>query len=292
LIGTPPNIFVSSFLHSQYHVTIDFWTWLGFGMPLVLAMLPITYWLLTRVNFPIGETRLDVLPDGEEAHWRWARLTPGARATVCVFVAAACAWMTRGLLVNLQLFGQKPFAALSDTAVALAAALALYVFPARSPDGPALTWVDTRDLPWGTLLLFGGGLSLAAAISANHIDSAVGALLAGFPPYPKPVVIAVIAAVVIFVSEIASNIATAAAMTPFLAAAAPALGMTPAEAAIVAGLAASSAYMLPVGTAPNALAYGSGFLSTRDMARTGFSLNIVSIVLIVVVVTYVLPGLL
>ncbi len=292
LIGTPPNIFAASFLHSQYHLTLDFWTWLGFGMPMVVTMLPFTYWMLTRVCFPLGELRLGLFTDdGPELSWRWSQLPPAARVTLGVFLGAVVAWMSRAAMVELELGGHRPLRALTDTGIALAAALTLFVLPLRGGHSPALTWEDTRSLPWGTLLLFGGGLSLAAAISANHIDTALGALLAGIPAYPKPVVIAAIAASVIFVSEIASNIATAAAMIPLLAAAAPALGLSPASATIVAGLAASSAYMLPVGTAPNALAYGSGFLSTRDMARAGLALNVFSIALIVLVGLYLVPEL-
>lgn len=293
LIGTPPNIFVSSFLHNQYQVTIDFWTWLGFAMPIVLVMLPITFWLLTRIRFPLKKVRLEGYAEAhEDESWRWSQLSPAARVTLGVFGCAALAWMSRAALVELEILGHRPLQALTDAGIAIAAALTLFVLPVRGCSGAALAWEDTRSLPWGTLLLFGGGLSLAAAISANDIDTALGALMAGFPPYPKPLVIAAIAACVIFVSEIASNIATAAAMTPLLAAAAPVLGLSPTEAAIVAGLAASSAYMLPVGTAPNAIAYGSGFLSTRDMAQTGFALNLISIVLIVLVGTYLVPVLL
>lgn len=287
LIGTPPNIFVSSFLHSQYQVTLDFRTWFGIGMPVVLVMLPVTYLLLTRVLFRLGDVRLDGLPEGAEARWTWSGLTPEARVTLVVFLCAALAWMLRGAAMEWEIGTWRPFARVSDTTIALAAALALFVFPLGARG--ALDWEDTRALPWGTLLLFGGGLSLAAAISANGVDRALGAVLAGFPYWPRPLVIAVIATVVVFVSEIASNIATAAAMTPFLAAAAPALGLSAVDAAVVTGLAASSAYMLPVGTAPNALAYGSGYVSTLDMARAGLTLNVISIALIVLIGTYLLP---
>ena len=144
-------------------------------------------------------------------------------------------------------------------------------------------------MPWGTLLLFGGGLSLAAAISTTGVDRALGAALADVPRMPAWAVVAMIATVVIFVSEIASNIATAAALTPLLAAAAPALGLTPTVCAVVTGLAASSAYMMPVGTAPNALVYGTGELSAGEMARAGLILNLASIVLITLVGVWLIP---
>ncbi len=138
--------------------------------------------------------------------------------------------------------------------------------------------------------MFGGGLSLAAAITATGADRMVGAALARVPALPPWLVVAAIAATVMFVSEIASNIATTATMAPLLAAGATALGLTPTTAAVVTALAASSAYMMPVGTAPNALVYGTGHLSVRDMAVTGFVLNAVSIALIVVVGTWIVPS--
>ncbi|MBM4228217.1 MAG: DASS family sodium-coupled anion symporter [Gammaproteobacteria bacterium] len=293
LIGTPPNVYVSSFLHSQYHYTLDFWSWMALGMPIVLVMLPFTLWLLTRVFFrlPTGRLSLEGVMAGD-VHWRWGLLTPQARVTLMVFLGAVLAWMTRGLLTKVEIAGLRPLAALTDASIAMVAAITLYLFPVSRGHAPALEWEDTQRLPWGTLLLFGGGLSLAAAIDANGVDSLLGVALSGMPQYPRPVVIAVIAATVIFVSEVASNIATAAALTPLLAAVAPALGLTPVEVAIIAGLSASSAYMMPVGTAPNALAYGSGYITTRDMAGVGFVMNIASVLLITAVATRLVPAVL
>ncbi len=289
LIGTPPNVFVASFLRSNYGVSLDFWKWLAIGLPMVAVMLPFTFWLLTRMRFPLSTTLVLTLPDHGEQSLCWSHLPPAARQTLCVFALAAVAWTTRALLVTVEIGGVRPFTNLSDAGIAVTAAVALFALPVPGLWRPVLEWDDTRGIPWGTLLLFGGGLSLAAAITANGVDKTLGAYLAGVPLLPKPVVIAAIAATVIFVSEIASNIATAAALTPLLAAAAPAFGLTPVEAAVVTGLGASSAYMLPVGTAPNALAYGSGFLTTRDMAGTGIVLNLVSIALIVLVTCWVVP---
>ena len=289
LIGTPPNVFVASFLRSNYGVSLDFWKWLAIGLPMVAVMLPFTFWLLTRMRFPVSTNLVLALPYHGDQSLRWSHLPPAARQTLGLFVLAAVAWTTRALLVTLEIGGVRPFANLSDARIAVTAAVALFAVPVPGQWRPVLEWDHTRGIPWGTLLLFGGGLSLAAAITANGVDKTLGAYLAGVPLLPKPIVIAAIAATVIFVFEIASNIATAAALTPLLAAAAPAFGLTPVEAAVVTGLGASSAYMLPVGTAPNALAYGSGFLTTRDMAGTGIVLNLVSIALIVLVTCWVVP---
>lgn len=291
LIGTPPNLFVASFLSQHHALELDFLHWLMFGLPLVSAVLPLTWFVLTRWCFPLAvhdAVRLD-------AHqFDSAPLSAGARRTLAVFASAAACWVGRAFLVDIELAGVRPLAGLTDTGIAIGAALALFLLGdgsggkgVRAPR--LLEWDDTKSVPWGTLLLFGGGLSLAAAISATGVDRAVGALVAGVPALPPWMVIALIATTVVFVSEIASNIATAAAMTPLLVAAAPALGLTPATVAIVTGLAASSAYMMPVGTAANALVYGTGALRTGDMVRAGFVLNVASIVLITLVGVWLLP---
>ncbi len=289
LIGTPPNIFVASYLQGQYEVTIEFWRWLLWGIPTVSVMLPLCWWWLTRRAFRLGETVIPLPAPSTDTRLRWRFLPPGARLTLVIFAISVVAWITRGWLIDVEWRGTKPLQNVSDASIALAAALALFVVPVGPARESALTWSDTRELPWGTLLLFGGGLSLAAAVSANGVDTALGAWLTGTPQLPRVMMFAAVAALVIFVSEVASNIATAAAMTPLLTAAAPALGISAVEIALVTALAASSAFMLPVGTAPNALAYGSGLVTSREMIRTGLFLNLLSIALIVGVAIFVLP---
>lgn len=291
LIGTPPNLFVASFLAQHHDVQVDFLRWLGIGLPLVLTVLPLTWLVLTRWCFPLQPGQEIAL----EAHqFQSGPLGSGARRTLAVFSVAAVCWMFRVFIVDVEIAGLRPLAGLTDTGIALAAALALFLLPSAPARAgrravPLLDWDDAKTLPWGTLLLFGGGLSLAAAISTTGVDAALGAWVAGVPALPPWLVIAVIAATVVFVSEVASNIATAAAMTPLLVAAAPALGLAPTTVAVVTGLAASSAYMMPVGTAANALVYGTGAVTTRDMIRAGFVLNVASVVLITLVGVWVLP---
>ena len=288
LIGTPPNLFVASFLAQHHGVQIDFLHWLVVGLPMVLVILPFTWLVLTRWCFPLAARHMVALGDDPFAT---APLSTAARRTLAVFAAAAACWMLRIFLVEIEIAGQRPLAGLTDTGIAIAAAVALFLLRAgpQARGSALLVWEDARDVPWGTLLLFGGGLSLAAAISATGVDRALGALVAGAPALPPWMVIALIATTVVFVSEVASNIATAAAMTPLLVAAGPALGLSPTTCAIVTGLAASSAYMMPVGTAANALVYGTGVVRTRDMVRAGFALNVASIVLITAVGTWLLP---
>lgn len=286
LIGTPPNLFVASFLRLHHGVEIDFLHWLAVGMPVVTIVLPLTWLVLTRWCFPLGDTRGCPAPGAGPGP-----MSDGGRRTLMVFGTAAACWILRGFLTDLEFLGHRPLAGLTDTGIALAAAIVLFLLPAGGDRGGAalLEWEDARGVPWGTLLLFGGGLSLAAAIATTGVDRAVGALLAGMPPLPLWLVIAVVVTTVVFVSEVASNIATAAAMTPLLVAAGPALGLDAVACAIVTGLAASSAYMMPVGTAANALAYGTGIVGTRDMVRAGLLLNLGSVVAITAIGVWLVP---
>ena len=174
-----------------------------------------------------------------------------------------------------------PLAGLTDTGVAMLAALLLFVAPA-SRDAFVLDWDTARELPWGILLLFGGGLSLAAAIQANGVGELLGAQVSGLAGVPTLVIVIAVVAGVIFLTELTSNTATAATLIPILAALAPGLGMPPLLLAVPAALAASCAFMLPVATPPNAVVFGSGRITILEMSRAGLYVNLVGIVLITI----------
>ncbi len=288
LIGTPPNLFVVSFLAQHHDVEIDFLSWLAVGMPVTLVMLPATWAILTRWCFPLGSDTAVTHPDDA---FVTGRLSRPARRTLVVFALAAACWILRVLLVKVEIGGMRPLAGLTDTGIAIAASIALFLVPAGTGKAreKLLVWPDAKAVPWGTLLLFGGGLSLAAAISSTGVDRAVGVLVAGLPDLPAWLVLLMFVTTIVLVSEIASNIATAAAMTPLLAAAGPVFGLSPTVCAVVTGLAASAAFMMPVGTAPNAIVYGSGAISTRDMMRAGLLLNVVAVAVVSGVGVWLVP---
>jgi sodium-dependent dicarboxylate transporter 2/3/5 len=279
-IGTPPNLFVLSFIDENLGREIPFVQWLGIGLPLVAVLLPATWLLLTRVLFALPSEPVE----GGRALFRreLAALGPldrGEVITLVVFVLACALWVTRPLLVELELLGARPFAGLRDAGIAMLAAVVLFVAPADR-DRAVLDWDTARQLPWGILILFGGGLSLAAAISSNGVASFLGAQaggLAGLPPLG--IVLGVVAAMV-FLTELTSNTASTAALVPLLAALAPGLGIDPLLLAIPAAIAASCAFMLPVATPPNAVVFGSGRIAVREMARAGLWLNAIAIVAI------------
>jgi sodium-dependent dicarboxylate transporter 2/3/5 len=253
------------------------------GVPLVAIYLPLAWFMLVFVSQPV---RLRSIPGGREAIRNELRsLGPvgtGEWIVMAVFSLTVLLWMLRPLLARAgQAWGLPPLAGLNDTSIVILAALALFMLPI-SPRRRifAMDWRTAERLPWGVLILFGGGLSLAAAIGATGVDEYIGSAIARVGHVPLWLAIAMICAIIIFLSELASNTAVATALLPIVAAAAPAMGADPLALAVPAAVAASMAFMLPVGTPPNAIVFGSGRVTMSQMARAGLGLNIAGIVII------------
>ena len=286
LIGTPPNAFLAGFMQETYGVRIGFAQWMLLGVPLALVMLLATWLLLTRRLFPVGRAEL---PGARAAiREQLAALGPASTAekrVAVIFATTAVLWMTRPLLSS-----QFPALQLSDTTIAIAAALSLFLVPNGMEKGRyLLTWEYAERLPWGVLLLFGGGLSLAAAVAGSGLAAWIGGELTSLGGMPVFVLVLAVTTLIIFLTELTSNIATAATFLPLVAALAVGLGQPPLLLAIPAVLGASFAFMLPVATPPNAIVFGSGFVTIPQMVRAGFWLNLIGIVAIIGLV-YVLKG--
>ncbi len=276
LIGTPPNALLAGFMARTYGVEIGFAQWMLIGLPLVAVLLFCTWVLLTRLVFtlPRGEVAgIGGLLQAELA--ALGPMTGPERRVAVVFAGMAALWVVRPLLGDLV-------PGLTDTGIAIAAALALFVLPAGPGQGgkALLDWDASRQLPWGVLLLFGGGLSLAAAIARSGLAEWIGAALSGLGGWPVLLVVLVVVAAIIFLTELTSNTATAATFLPLVASVAPAVGADPFMLTIPAALAASCAFMMPVATPPNAIIYGSGQVTIAQMVKAGFWLNLVSILAI------------
>jgi sodium-dependent dicarboxylate transporter 2/3/5 len=277
-IGTPPNLFLLSFARDQLGRDISFVRWLTVGLPLTLLFLPVAWVLLTRALFPVKLPRIEGV--SELVRRELAELGPMSRPeriTLAVFAVAATLWVTRPLL---------PLPGLSDAGIAMLAALVLFVARA-TPRQAVLDWETAVRLPWGILVLFGGGLSLAAAIRTNGVGELLGSQVAGLAGAPALLIVLLVVATVVFLTELTSNTATTATLVPVLAALAPGLGLDPMLLAAPAALAASCAFMLPVATPPNAVVFGSGHVTIPEMSRAGLWLNVVGIGLIPLV-TFVL----
>jgi len=291
-IGTPPNVFLMSFLDTQMDRQISFARWMMFAVPLVVVFLPVAWLLLTRVLFRLGDEPIGGAARLERVHADMGRLGTGEKSAAAVFSGAALAWVLRPLLVGVEIGGVQPFAGLTDSTVAVSAALALFLLPGNRDDPNAkppraLDWETAVRLPWGILILFGAGLSLAAAIAANGVDQFLAHQMAGLGGLPGPLVVAAVGATVVLATELASNTAITATFVPLLAAVAPALGIDPMLLILPATIAASLAFMLPVATPPNAVVFGSGLVEVGDMRRAGVWMNVASIVLLPVL-TYLL----
>jgi solute carrier family 13 (sodium-dependent dicarboxylate transporter), member 2/3/5 len=228
LIGTPPNLFLASFARDELGVEISFAEWLLVGLPLVAVLLPIAWVLLTRVLFPPDVER-DRLVSLKERHDEQEPMHRAEWAVLVVFSLAVVAWITRPLLEDIVVGGLAPFEGLTDPGIAVLAGLALFVIPVDRDGTRVLDWDTAVQLPWGILLLFGGGLSLASAIDRTGVSDYLGLQVEGLD-LPPVLLIAVVAAGVVFLTEMTSNTATAAAIIPVVSAVAPGARRAPAGA--------------------------------------------------------------
>ena len=286
IIGTPPNVFLASFIQSSLGEEISFVRWMGVGLPLVAVFLPLTWLMLTRVLYPLRAVRIEGSREvTEKAYQELGVMSRGERVVLTVFLLAALSWIARPLLVRVQIGDIHPLAGLSDPVIAMVAALALFIVPVDVKRRVfVMNWETAVKLPWGILLLFGGGLSLAAAIRANGVGEYIGHQLAFLSGIPTLLLVMAVIALVIFLTELTSNTATTATFIPILAALAPVFDLHPFMLIVPAAIAASCAFMLPVATPPNAIVFGSGHVTIQQMIRAGFWLNLTGVVLITALV--------
>ena len=303
LIGTPPNALLAAFMLENYGIEIGFLEWMKVGVPLLLVSIPLLYFVLTRWIYPI---RITEIPGGKGLIAReldqLGKMTNQEKKVGILFVSAALLWMFRPALV--------PYLpGLSDAGIAIAIGVALFLVPAgkqrkdvdqNSEDidsgSPAdssanddeqggnyqgiLEWKDAQRLPWGILLLFGGGLSMASAISSTGLAAWIGSGIGGLQNWPIVLLVVIVIALMVFLTEMTSNTASTATFLPILASIAIGLGENPLLFAIPTVLAASCAFMLPVATPPNAIVYGSGRITIPEMSRAGLLLNLLFIALL------------
>jgi sodium-dependent dicarboxylate transporter 2/3/5 len=283
LIGTPPNLVLAAFVREHYGIELSMTQWMAVGLPLVAILLPLTWFYLTRIALRVSDRPL---PCGRDLiKSELAAMGPMSRAervVLVIFVATALGWILRP-----QIVAWTGLSGLSDATIAMLGALLLFVVPVgSSPRRAAMDWETATQLPWGILILFGGGLSLAGAIAATGVDRFIGdsfSHLAGVAPL---VLLLSVTAAVILLTEITSNTAVTTTLMPVMAATALATGSPPAMLLTATALAASCAFMLPVATPPNAVVFASGYVSVGQMARAGFGLNILAVVVIALLIYF------
>jgi len=285
LVGTAPNIIFAGFMLETYSLDISFTDWMKLGVPIATIMLFSSWYAITKIVYPVNfiasiETKLqlqNMLSD-------LGSLSKDEKKVLIIFSLAASAWMFRTLLDN-----YVPFSGLTDAGIAIIAALSFFLIPSENKQTDLLTWEQANKLPWGLLVLFGGGLSLAASIGSSGLGGWIGQALTVLEKVPSIVLILAVATMIIFLTEITSNVATTSTFLPVVGAVAVALGITPIALTIPVVLAASCAFMLPVATPPNAIVFGSGKLTIPDMIRAGFALNIIGIFLVTLFAFFLAP---
>lgn len=276
LIGTPPNALLAAYLDNVYGLKIGFGQWMLIGVPVMLVTLPLVYWVLTRVSFRIGGDEVPGMREMLAAErGRMGRFSGGEAIVAGVFVLTAAAWVFQPILA-------QAVPLLTDTTIAMCGALVLFVIPVNPRRGEfVMNWESAKGIPWDVLLLFGGGLSLAGNIDRHGVSKYLGQLCAHFDGLPVVVAVAIVCFGILMLTELTSNTATAATFLPIAASVAISMGENPLLFAIPTALAANCSYMLPVGTPPNAIVFGSGHITLPQMARAGMLLNLLLVPVIV-----------
>ena len=277
LVGTAPNAMFAAFMLENYGTEINFSSWMKVGLPLSALMLPLAWLALTRWVFKVDFVTSD---EGRAALKRMktelGRMSVPEKRVGIVFLLMAFFWVFRPTL------SQYPgLSALDDSLIAMAGAILLFLVPSGDKTDPLLLrWRYAEKLPWSVLILFGGGLTLAGAVSRTGLAEWLGGSLHAVGTLPLVMIVIVTATLIIFLTELTSNIATTATFLPVVGAVAIEAGYDPIVLAVPVTLAASCAFMLPVATPPNAIVFGSGLLTIPRMARAGLALNLISIVLV------------
>ncbi len=275
LIGTPPNALLAAYVEEVYGFTIGFGQWMLLGVPVMLVTLPIVWLVLTRVSFRLGHDEVEGMANlihTEKA--KLGRWSYGERAVLVVFTLTALGWITQPFLARF-------LPLVSDTTIAMTGGLLLFLIPINLRRGEfVMNWEATKGMPWDVLLLFGGGLSLAGNIERHGLARYLGDLSTGLDGVPLIVTLVILCFGLLMLTELTSNTATAATFLPIVAALALSLGENPLLFLIPCALAANCSYMMPVGTPPNAIVFGSGYVTLPQMARAGIALNLVLVPII------------
>ena len=284
LIGTPPNLVFAGYVEEVYGIEITFWQWAKWGLPIAIPLLVIAWIYLTKYAFTFKQKEF---PGGrEEINALIKELGPmkkEEKIVLGIFVLTAFAWITRSFVL------QPLLPAIDDTIIAMCAGILLFTIKSDNKKEPLINWEDAVKLPWGIILLFGGGMALASGFETTGLAEWLGSQMSLLQGLALMVLVVVIVASVNFITEVTSNLATTAMLLPILAPIAIGLDINPYILMVATTVAASCAFMLPVATPPNAVVFGSGYLKISDMAKSGIWMNIVSIVFLSLMVYYVLP---
>jgi len=284
LIGTPPNLVFAGVIKEVYHTEISFFQWFIFGFPISVILLLLCWLYLTRVAFKFEQNEF---PGGRQEITKQlkalGKISVEEKIVFTVFLCTAFAWITRSFFI-------KHFIpTIDDTIIAVFFALLLFILPSNTKGVKIINWEDAVKLPWGIVLLFGGGMALALGFETSGLAIWIGERMSSLGFVPLFFLLLILITAVNFLTEITSNLATTAMLLPVLVSLASAVGVHPYLLLVGATMAASCAFMLPVATPPNAVVFGSGYLKMEDMVTKGFWMNIISIILLTLFIYFMLP---
>jgi solute carrier family 13 (sodium-dependent dicarboxylate transporter), member 2/3/5 len=286
LIGSPPNALAASYMLQAFSVEVTFAGWMAMALPITLVMLPLAWLILTRIAFPFSNKEATSQQAVPTMLQDMGPISGPEKRVAVVFALVAMGWILHPLIGDALGAG-----AITDTGLAIAGAVALFAIPADWRTRTfLLDWPTARKVPWEILILFGGGLSLAQSIDRTGLAAWLGGGLEFLTAGPPLLLIAGVVLFVILLTELTSNTATAAAFLPVAGALAVGSDLAPLLLAAPVALAASSAFMLPVATPPNAIVFGSGHVTLPQMMRAGIYLNVVGVIVITTALMLLAPG--
>jgi len=284
LIGTPPNLVLAGVIKTSYNIEINFLQWMSFGLPISIFLLFICWKYLTSVAYKFDNQNFDSgMNEINDQLKSLGKISYEEKSVMIIFIATALAWITQSFVIK------KYIPEIDDTIIAIIAAVTLFILPNKKGDKKLLAWEDAVKLPWGILLLFGGGMALAKGFDSSGLAIWIGSQMSFFDAIPLLALLLFLVAMVNFLTEITSNLATTAMLLPVLVALAETIGVNPYYLLIGATVAASCAFMLPVATPPNAVVFGSKILKIDDMIKKGFWMNLISIFILTAAVYWILP---
>ncbi len=286
IIGTPPNTVMIGFLEQEYGIDISFLKWMIMGVPFSIMMILLIYFVLVKIVYPNG---LGVKNDSKEIIdsqlAKLGKVGPIEQRVLLIFMVTMLLWISRSYMNE-----WFPIIKLTDAGISMLAAFALFTLPFNFGKHTfILEWNDTKKLPWGILILFGGGLALASALSKAGVIDYIGELVSSNTALSVLMVGSLLIVIMLFMTELMSNVALVAIFTPVIAGIALGLNVNMLHLLIPITMASSCAFMLPMATPPNAIVFASGYIKVHEMAKAGFVLNVLSVLILIAYMTYVIP---
>lgn len=284
LIGTPPNLIFAGFAQDNFNIEISFFQWMKIGLPISIVLMVFIWLLLTKYAFKLNKVGF---PGGKEEIkrllFKMGKISNEEKKILFVFTLTILCWIFRKNTINLLIPN------FDDSMIAISSAIILFIIPSKDKKEPILKWKDAVTIPWGILLLFGGGLSIAKGFQSTGLDIWIGEQLTFMTFTNSFIIILIVVAGVNFLTEMTSNMATTAMLLPVMIPIANLMQINPYLLLVGTTLAASCAFMLPVATPPNAVVFGSRLLKISDMVKAGIMINIFSIILILIMVYFGIP---